>query len=122
MSQMLMALDANAKSKSQSNRRYARALMEVFCLGTGNVTDEDIEETARALTGWLVRRDKLRFVARAHDTGVKQILSQEGKLLPRLRGLRRTEPKRNMVHHIHSAWGIRKWSPRHVVLLFSHSF
>ena len=38
--------------KRRPNENFARELMELFTLGIGNYTEQDIKESARAFTGW----------------------------------------------------------------------
>ena len=50
---MLLFLNGAENTKYEPNENYARELYELFTLGRDNgYTQEDIEETARALTGW----------------------------------------------------------------------
>lgn len=54
---MLVYLNGNENIASQPNENYARELMELFTMGEGNgYTQTDIEEVARALTGWQLNR------------------------------------------------------------------
>jgi uncharacterized protein (DUF1800 family) len=78
---MLIYLDGNDSKKSAPNENYARELMELFTLGEGHYTEEDIQEAARAFTGWKVRRlsEEANFYKFAHDDGRKQFLGQAGK-------------------------------------------
>ncbi len=48
--------------------------MELFALGIGNYTEQDIKEGARALTGYTFRDDAFYLDERNHDTGMKRIL------------------------------------------------
>ena len=49
---MLIYLDG-AKSRAEApNENFARELFELFTLGEGNYTEKDIQESARAFTGW----------------------------------------------------------------------
>lgn len=78
---MLYYLD-NAMSKAEKpNENYARELMELFTLGIGNYTEEDIKASARAFTGWTVSRDRYAFadVKFNHDDGVKEFMGRKGK-------------------------------------------
>jgi hypothetical protein len=55
--------------------------MEIFSLGEGNYTEEDVKEAARALTGRGVGpRGAYEFRARQHDDGEKTVLGVTGKL------------------------------------------
>src|SRR5262249_11247394 len=51
---LLTYLDSNSNVKGNPNENYARELMELFSLGVGNYTEKDIQEAARAFTGWHV--------------------------------------------------------------------
>ena len=77
---MLLYLDNARSGKSHPNENYARELMELFTLGHGNYTEQDIRESARAFTGWTVDRRTGAFAenARLHDDGPKQFLGQRG--------------------------------------------
>ncbi|HEY0614833.1 MAG TPA: DUF1800 domain-containing protein [Candidatus Elarobacter sp.] len=80
---MLRYLDNNVNQKAHPNENYARELMELFTLGIGNYTEQDIRESARAFTGWTFRRNPDgtgTFVdnQRQHDDGVKTFLGQTG--------------------------------------------
>ncbi|HEV7180525.1 MAG TPA: DUF1800 domain-containing protein [Candidatus Baltobacteraceae bacterium] len=77
---MLLYLDNARSDKSHPNENYARELMELFTLGHGNYTEQDIRESARAFTGWTIDRRTGRFVEnqRLHDSGTKQFLGQTG--------------------------------------------
>ena len=77
---MMIYLD-NARSDPQHpNENYARELMELFTLGVGNYTEQDVRESARAWTGWIVRpRDgSAQFLPFRHDNGSKTFLGQTG--------------------------------------------
>lgn len=70
---MLVWLDGNANRRRQPNENFARELLELFALGVGNYSERDIQEAARAFTGWHVRQGKYWFNARQHDDGTKQV-------------------------------------------------
>jgi uncharacterized protein (DUF1800 family) len=55
--------------------------MELFTLGEGQYSEQDIKEVARAFTGWSVDADagEFRFRRALHDDGVKRIFGQEGR-------------------------------------------
>ena len=78
---MLLYLN-NAQNRAQHpNENYARELMELFTLGVGNYTEQDVRESARAFTGWTVNRrfgDQAVFVPQLHDNGDKTFLGQTG--------------------------------------------
>ncbi|GAC1375036.1 MAG: hypothetical protein NVSMB44_43490 [Ktedonobacteraceae bacterium] len=52
---MLYYLDLTRSTKKAPNENYARELMELFTLGLGHYTQQDVYEAAAALTGWHVR-------------------------------------------------------------------
>jgi uncharacterized protein (DUF1800 family) len=61
--------------------------MELFCLGIGNYTEDDIRQAARAFTGWSLKTDKegqreVVFNKDQHDDGDKSVLGQRGKWKP----------------------------------------
>lgn len=76
---MLIYLDSASNRKAHPNENYAREIMELFCLGEGNYSEQDIRELARCFTGWEVKREKFRFNRYQHDTGTKTILGETGK-------------------------------------------
>ncbi len=76
---MLEYLDNNRNQKSHPNENFARELMELFTLGAGNYTEQDVKEAARALTGWTFRGNEFAFARRAHDTGEKTFLGRKGE-------------------------------------------
>ena len=49
---MLVYLDAGQNLKSRPNENFGRELMELFTMGVGNYTEQDLREAARAFTGW----------------------------------------------------------------------
>ncbi len=75
---MLVYLDSTTNRKTHPNENYAREVMELFCLGTGNYTEQDIQELARSFTGWEVHRKKFTFNKYEHDEGQKTILGHTG--------------------------------------------
>jgi hypothetical protein len=78
---MLLWLDSNQNVKGKANENYARELMELFTLGVGNYTEKDVQEAARAFTGWHIDDDQAAFAFNAdeHDDGMKTVLGQTGK-------------------------------------------
>jgi uncharacterized protein (DUF1800 family) len=75
---MLVWLDSNSNVKGKPNENYARELMELFSLGVGNYTEQDIRAAARAFTGWHTDGVGFKFEARLHDDGSKTVLGQTG--------------------------------------------
>lgn len=90
---MLYYLDNIDSTKAHPNENYARELMELFTLGVGNYTEEDVRESARAFTGWRVTppqrtgdnekdlagwNPQFVLAAAQHDSGTKTFLGQTG--------------------------------------------
>jgi uncharacterized protein (DUF1800 family) len=76
---MLNFLNANQNRKDHPNENFAREVMELFTLGRGNYTEQDVKEAARAFTGWGANV-KGEFVFRkfTHDEGSKTVLGKAG--------------------------------------------
>ncbi|HVZ97081.1 MAG TPA: DUF1800 domain-containing protein [Chitinophagaceae bacterium] len=76
---MLSFLNNQQNRKQHPNENFAREVMELFTMGRGNYTEEDVKEGARAFTGWgfNIHGD---FVKRpfAHDNGIKTFLGRTG--------------------------------------------
>jgi uncharacterized protein (DUF1800 family) len=77
---MLVWLDADANRKGQPNENLARELLELFTLGIGHYTEEDVQQAARALTGWAVVGGRFGFRESRHDGGEKVFLTHRGQL------------------------------------------
>jgi uncharacterized protein (DUF1800 family) len=77
---MLVWLDGRESKKGSPNENYARELMELFSLGIGNYTEQDVREAARAFTGWEIADSKGVFNASQHDDTEKEVLGKKGKL------------------------------------------
>ncbi len=77
---MMIYLNTLQNNKDAPNENYARELLELFTLGEGNYSEQDIKGVARAYTGWVLDRQTGEpvFRARRHDDGQKQIFGQEG--------------------------------------------
>ncbi len=77
---MIAYLDNQTNRKGHANENYARELFELFTLGIGNYTEQDIHESARAFTGWAFNRatSKFQFVRRQHDDDPKTIFGRTG--------------------------------------------
>jgi uncharacterized protein (DUF1800 family) len=76
---MMRYLDTVNNRKGQPNENFAREVMELFTLGEGHYSEQDIREAARAFTGWSLDKD-FQFVYRPnlHDNGDKTIFGQQG--------------------------------------------
>ncbi len=77
---MLIWLDGVANKKGKPNENYARELMELFSLGVGNYTEQDIRQAARAFTGWGIRNDQFHFEKDDHDNEPKTVFGKTGNL------------------------------------------
>ena len=86
---MLLYLDGARNHRDGINENYAREVMELHTMGTGNYSQKDITEAARALTGWVVNAPYGRSFSRGilgeepwaavfapfrHDNGIKTVL------------------------------------------------
>jgi hypothetical protein len=76
---MLFWLDGYTNTRTRPQENFGREIMELFTMGVGNYTEEDIREAARAFTGWNYRG--LDFVVNPaqHDADVKKVLGHSGK-------------------------------------------
>nr|WP_294942202.1 DUF1800 domain-containing protein [uncultured Mucilaginibacter sp.] len=76
---MLQFLNNQQNQKNHPNENFARELMELFTVGRGNYTEQDVKESARAFTGWGFNKEGA-FVARPplHDNGQKTFLGKTG--------------------------------------------
>jgi len=92
---MLFWLDNQFNVRGKPNENFAREVMELFTLGIGHYTEKDVQEAARAFTGWGIGRagapgarpqNQVRgntaFVFRPfqHDSGSKTVLGKTGNL------------------------------------------
>jgi len=76
---MLQYLNNQQNRKKSPNENFARELMELFTLGKGNYTEEDIKNSARAFTGWgFDEEGQFVFRERQHDDGEKIFLGKRG--------------------------------------------
>ena len=69
-------LTNHLNTKAHPNQNLARELLELFTLGLGSYTEKDIQEIARALTGYQLdwSTGKISFSASQHDGGTKTFL------------------------------------------------
>ena len=95
---MIVWLDNQDNHKDAINENYGRELLELFSMGVGNYTEQDVQECARAFTGWTLgnreymelrsQRDSdwpygriswhFEFQPKDHDDGEKEFLGQKG--------------------------------------------
>ncbi|PPQ35210.1 DUF1800 domain-containing protein [Rhodopila globiformis] len=75
---MLVFLDAGRNVKGAPNENFGREVMELFTMGVGNYTEQDVREGARAFTGWIDDDLIFGFDASKHDAGMKTFLGHTG--------------------------------------------
>jgi uncharacterized protein (DUF1800 family) len=73
---MLVWLDGGGNRVGRPNENLAREFMELFSLGVGDYSENDVRQAARALTGWRVNHtsDTATFAEAAHDPGPETVL------------------------------------------------
>jgi len=78
---MLIWLDTNDSLCFKPNENFGRELMELFTLGIGNYTEQDVQQAARAFTGYKINpaNQAFRYAPLQHDDGEKTFLGQVGK-------------------------------------------
>ena len=96
---MIIWLDNQQNHKGAINENYGRELLELFSMGVGNYTEDDVKECARAFTGWTIgnreymelrsARDSdwpygrlswhFEYDAEDHDDGEKEFLGEKGR-------------------------------------------
>ncbi len=78
---MIFWLDGNTNRRGHPNENWGRELLELFTIGIGHYTEQDVKENARAFTGWgATRTGGFRFAPLLHDNGVKTVLGHTGNL------------------------------------------
>jgi len=90
---MLVFLDGVENRFGAINENYGREVMELFTIGRGNYTEQDVIEGSRAFSGWVINRParrnsdrfsvepwKSQFVPEFHDDGEKTYLGVTGNL------------------------------------------
>ncbi|MEU0560701.1 DUF1800 domain-containing protein [Dactylosporangium sp. NPDC006015] len=73
---LIIWLDGQRNTVKAPNENLARELMELFTLGVGHYTEQDVREGARALTGWVVdpKSGTASLNPKRHDAKPKTIL------------------------------------------------
>lgn len=83
---MLEFLDGRRNRNGKPNENYGRELMELFVLGVNdlsgnpNYTQTDVQEIARALTGFVITDDEGVFDSTRFDNGSKTVLGVTANL------------------------------------------
>jgi len=95
---MILWLDNQDNHKDEINENYGREILELFSMGVGNYTEEDIKECSRAFTGWTVENTdymalkmrnntmrpygyinwQFKYDPEDHDDGEKTFLGETG--------------------------------------------
>ena len=87
---MIFWLDNNENHHGEPNENYGRELLELFSMGVGNYTEDDIKMAARAFTGWTFRQPlplyphghypaAFTYVEDDHDDSTKTFLGETGR-------------------------------------------
>lgn len=77
---MINFLNNQQNRKKHPNENFAREVMELFTLGRGNYTENDVKEAARAFTGWGANiKGEFQFRPFQHDDDPKTILGKTGR-------------------------------------------
>jgi hypothetical protein len=79
---MMIYLDLQQSRQEHPNENWARELMELFTVGIGNYSEQDIREAARAFTGCRVdmTTQEFRFAPGQHDRSPKTFMGHAGPL------------------------------------------
>src|SRR3954447_4379272 len=92
---MLWYLDGVSNTSRARNENFGREVMELFTIGVGNYTEQDVVEASRAFTGWAVNILGLpqlaalnglappwnaTFLPARHDNGTKTLLGTTANL------------------------------------------
>ena len=86
---MIFWLDNNGNHMGAINENWGRELLELFSMGVGNYSEDDIKEASRAFTGWTIGPKLPRlplgrfywsfeFKPEDHDDGEKTFLGETG--------------------------------------------
>jgi uncharacterized protein (DUF1800 family) len=77
---MLIWLDTRESRRDHPNENFAREVMELFTLGIGNYTENDVQQAAKAFTGYRIdpRDESFRYAPFQHDDGDKTFLGHTG--------------------------------------------
>jgi uncharacterized protein (DUF1800 family) len=75
---MVKYLNNDQNRKGKINENLGRELLELFTLGEGNYTEQDIKNTAKALAGLSIGKDGASYRPRFTDTSDKEIFGEKG--------------------------------------------
>ncbi len=87
---MLFWLDNCENHSGEPNENWGRELLELFSMGVGNYTEQDIKEASRAFTGWTFVQplpldpysrypSEFLYLPGDHDDGEKTFLGHTGR-------------------------------------------
>lgn len=77
---MIKYLNLRQNKKDSPNENFSRELMELFTLGVGNYSNEDIKEASKAFTGYNFEfNGDFKFETRFHDDGFKYFFGKSGR-------------------------------------------
>lgn len=87
---MIFWLDNHENHAGSINENWGRELLELFSMGVGTYTEEDVLECSRAFTGWTIKHKlprfpygrfdwSFQFIEQDHDDGVKSFLGENGR-------------------------------------------
>ncbi len=87
---MIYWLDNNENVSGEPNENYGRELLELFSMGAGNYTEDDVKMAARAFTGWTFAQPiplyphghydaRFEYRPEEHDDSVKTFLGETGR-------------------------------------------
>jgi len=75
---MIVYLNGNKNVKDNPNENFGRELLELFTIGIGNYSEEDIKEASRAFTGYKFDPDGNFYVeTKLQDKGLKTFMGNE---------------------------------------------
>ncbi len=77
---MLYWLDGHSNTGVRPNENYSRELMELFTMGIGHYTQDDVQAGAKALSGWVVQNGQGVFNPRRFYEGTITYLGHTGHL------------------------------------------
>ena len=79
---MMIYLDLQQNREAHPNENWARELMELFTVGIGNYSEDDIRAAARAFTGYRIdmTTQQFRFARMEQDLGTKKFMGHTGPL------------------------------------------
>jgi hypothetical protein len=77
---MLIWLDGGSNHRNAPNENFGRELLELYTLGIGNYSEDDVKAAARAFTGWNLRGTDYFYDETQHDAGDKTFLGLSGNL------------------------------------------